>query len=71
MKEDKHRENYLGNSISATKGRWQEGRDIHWYNRDKSAAASGRSSRDEIRAVKQAEQEEMNRLLCVDAYQGH
>ena len=65
MREDKHRENYLGNSVSATKGRWQEGRDIHWYNRDKSAAASGRSSRDEILAVKQAEQEEMNRLLCV------
>lgn len=66
MKEDKHRENYLGNSINATKGRWQEGRDIHWYNRENNIAASGRSSRDEVRAIKQAEQEEMNRLLGID-----
>ncbi|WFD35324.1 hypothetical protein MCUN1_002175 [Malassezia cuniculi] len=64
VREDKHRENYLGNSINAAKGRWQEGRDIHWYNRDKNAPTW--SSRDEIRAIKQAEQEQMNRLLGIE-----
>lgn len=67
VREDKHRENYLGNSIAAPKGRWQQGRDILWYNRDTNThddnAAEKRKQ--ELLRVKQAEQDAMNQMLYV------
>lgn len=68
MREDKHRENYLGNSVAAPKGRWQQGRDIQWYNRDasvKDKEAAAEKRRKELLEVKQAEQEAMNEVLYV------
>lgn len=67
MREDKHRENYLGNSVAAPKGRWQQGRDILWYNRDTTAHDDGAAEkrRQELLSVKQAEQEAMNAILYV------
>ncbi|KAM4728302.1 multiple myeloma tumor-associated protein 2 isoform 2-T2 [Anableps anableps] len=56
VKVDKHRENYLGNSLMAPVGRWQKGKDLTWYSKDKKTG-KGLSKEDELAAVKAAEEE--------------
>lgn len=34
VKADKDRENYLGHSINAPTGRWLNGRDVRWFEKD-------------------------------------
>ncbi|XP_075705091.1 multiple myeloma tumor-associated protein 2 [Rhinoderma darwinii] len=58
VKTDKQRENYLGNSVMAPVGRWQKGRDLTWYNKEKSSGAA-LSREQEMAAVKHAEEEAM------------
>ena len=53
VKTDKDREFYLGASVNATVGRWQKGRDILWYTRDKTGGPGGLA--DELAAVKAEE----------------
>lgn len=56
VKESKDREFYLGNSVAAPTGRWQDGRDINWYNKDASASSSAAEERrEELRKIKEAE----------------
>uniref|UniRef100_A0A8C7KN20 Chromosome 1 open reading frame 35 n=1 Tax=Oncorhynchus kisutch TaxID=8019 RepID=A0A8C7KN20_ONCKI len=57
VKGDKHRENYLGNSLMAPVGRWQKGKDLTWYTKDKKGGVKPMSREEELAAVKAAEQE--------------
>ncbi|XP_068459652.1 multiple myeloma tumor-associated protein 2 [Clinocottus analis] len=61
VKVDKHRENYLGNSLMAPVGRWQKGKDLSWYSRDKKGKVS--TKEDELAAVKAAEHEALMAAL--------
>lgn len=63
VKNDKDREFYLGNSVAAPTGRWQAGRDINWYNKDKKTDADAEKRREELREIKRAEEEALNAKL--------
>ncbi|XP_037133099.1 multiple myeloma tumor-associated protein 2 [Syngnathus acus] len=61
VKVDKHRENYLGNSLKAPVGRWQKGKDLTWYAKDKTGRT--RTKEEELAAVKAAEHEALMAAL--------
>lgn len=60
VKTDKDREFYLGHSVKATVGRWQKGKDVFWYTRNKD---ENDVLNEEIKAVKVKEQELMLEAL--------
>nr|XP_061835365.1 multiple myeloma tumor-associated protein 2 homolog [Nerophis lumbriciformis]XP_061835366.1 multiple myeloma tumor-associated protein 2 homolog [Nerophis lumbriciformis] len=62
VKVDKHRENYLGNSLMAPVGRWQKGKDLTWYSRDKKGSRPP-TKEEELAAVKAAEHEALMAAL--------
>ncbi|KAL9094094.1 MAG: hypothetical protein Q9165_003509 [Trypethelium subeluteriae] len=66
VKNDQHRENYLGHSLMAPVGRWQTGKDLSWY--AKSGNEDGAPSaedirREELRRIKEAEEDALNLAL--------
>ncbi|KAF7728153.1 hypothetical protein EC973_006547 [Apophysomyces ossiformis] len=66
VKEDKYRENYLGHSLMAPVGRWQKGKDLTWYAKDKAGESSRKAAeREELRRIKEAEADAMAVALGV------
>ena len=68
VKGDKDREYYLGHSLKASVGRWQRGKDILWYTREKEKDGGAQMSdadraKAEIAAIKAAEEQSMAEAL--------
>ncbi|KAI9197298.1 kinase phosphorylation protein-domain-containing protein [Polychytrium aggregatum] len=62
VKDDKHRENYLGHSLMAPVGRWQKDKDLTWYDKKQNADASDNINR-ELQSIRELEAEAMAEAL--------
>ncbi|KAF3907128.1 hypothetical protein ABW21_db0204655 [Orbilia brochopaga] len=66
VKDSKDREYYLGVSVKAPTGRWQQNRDIQWYSRAAGSPAAEEAARaraEELRKIKEAENDALSAAL--------
>ncbi|KAG8390805.1 hypothetical protein BUALT_Bualt01G0121800 [Buddleja alternifolia] len=63
VKVDKHRENYLGHSLKAPVNNILAGKDLHWYTRDKKFDSNAEAMKEEIRRIKEEEEQAMREAL--------
>ncbi|CEG46005.1 t-complex protein 1 subunit zeta [Plasmopara halstedii] len=64
VKNDKYRENYLGNSVQAPVGRWQKGKDLSWYAKARSLQKNV-ALQSELELAKLRDEDLMNEALGI------
>ena len=64
VKGSEYKANYVGNSVKASEGRWQNHKDIHWYHKEKKVKDS-KVELDELAEIKRLEEKAMREAMGI------